>query len=151
MIRRPPRSTRTDTLFPYTTLCRSGSVSASSLRPPWPRSRRSVVRRRLEHALPVLVLLGFATAAVLVNLLLADAQDRGVAALEEAVAAAVSAIASTQDQRMARELAGLVATAEPAGGSWEFTVGIVSDALLIASVSTHTGPYHVAPPATNQT
>src|SRR3546814_12545418 len=28
MIRRPPRSTRTDTLFPYTTLFRSG---------PWPR------------------------------------------------------------------------------------------------------------------
>src|SRR3546814_3129549 len=28
MIRRPPRSTRTDTLFPYTTLFRSG--------PPWP-------------------------------------------------------------------------------------------------------------------
>src|SRR3546814_5527594 len=24
MIRRPPRATRTDTLFPYTTLCRSG-------------------------------------------------------------------------------------------------------------------------------
>src|SRR3546814_14340710 len=30
MIRRPPRSTRTDTLFPYTTLFRS----------PWPRSGR---------------------------------------------------------------------------------------------------------------
>src|SRR3546814_13708573 len=27
MIRRPPRSTRTDTLFPYTTLFRSGAVS----------------------------------------------------------------------------------------------------------------------------
>src|SRR3546814_16809066 len=27
MIRRPPRSTRTDTLFPYTTLFRSGSSS----------------------------------------------------------------------------------------------------------------------------
>src|SRR3546814_7435845 len=27
MIRRPPRSTRTDTLFPYTTLFRSGSVA----------------------------------------------------------------------------------------------------------------------------
>src|SRR3546814_10112713 len=27
MIRRPPRSTRTDTLFPYTTLFRSGSTS----------------------------------------------------------------------------------------------------------------------------
>src|SRR3546814_9795845 len=25
MIRRPPRSTRTDTLFPYTTLCRSAA------------------------------------------------------------------------------------------------------------------------------
>src|SRR3546814_2536142 len=29
MIRRPPRSTRTDTLFPYTTLCRSSQVFAS--------------------------------------------------------------------------------------------------------------------------
>src|SRR3546814_4986499 len=28
MIRRPPRSTRTDTLFPYTTLFRSGSIRA---------------------------------------------------------------------------------------------------------------------------
>src|SRR3546814_12599065 len=28
MIRRPPRSTRTDTLFPYTTLFRSGEVDA---------------------------------------------------------------------------------------------------------------------------
>src|SRR3546814_3444204 len=27
MIRRPPRSTRTDTLFPYTTLFRSGTVA----------------------------------------------------------------------------------------------------------------------------
>src|SRR3546814_3301536 len=32
MIRRPPRSTRTDTLFPYTTLCRSiGGVVMSLL------------------------------------------------------------------------------------------------------------------------
>src|SRR3546814_4616641 len=30
MIRRPPRSTRTDTLFPYTTLFRSSSVNWSS-------------------------------------------------------------------------------------------------------------------------
>src|SRR3546814_4562775 len=29
MIRRPPRSTRTDTLFPYTTLFRSGVVGSS--------------------------------------------------------------------------------------------------------------------------
>src|SRR3546814_4753820 len=32
MIRRPPRSTRTDTLFPYTTLFRS------ACRAPWPRA-----------------------------------------------------------------------------------------------------------------
>src|SRR3546814_5177734 len=31
MIRRPPRSTRTDTLFPYTTLFRSGCRRAGSL------------------------------------------------------------------------------------------------------------------------
>src|SRR3546814_10901483 len=35
MIRRPPRSTRTDTLFPYTTLFRSGGISSES-----PRSAR---------------------------------------------------------------------------------------------------------------
>src|SRR3546814_17488100 len=29
MIRRPPRSTRTDTLFPYTTLCRSEPTAGS--------------------------------------------------------------------------------------------------------------------------
>src|SRR6056297_982566 len=34
MIRRPPRSTRTDTLFPYTTLFRSGSTAASSTSTP---------------------------------------------------------------------------------------------------------------------
>src|SRR3546814_4281455 len=33
MIRRPPRSTRTDPLFPYTRLCRSTSC--------WPRCRRA--------------------------------------------------------------------------------------------------------------
>src|SRR3546814_11263475 len=31
MIRRPPRSTRTDTLFPYTTLFRSGAIVAVTL------------------------------------------------------------------------------------------------------------------------
>src|SRR3546814_5163702 len=33
MIRRPPRSTRTDTLFPYTTLFRSTSAQAQSIEP----------------------------------------------------------------------------------------------------------------------
>src|SRR3546814_3140223 len=34
MIRRPPRSTRTDTLFPYTTLFRSGRASRRGPEPP---------------------------------------------------------------------------------------------------------------------
>src|SRR3546814_11423274 len=34
MIRRPPRSTRTDTLFPYTTLFRSLEFSAAEADPP---------------------------------------------------------------------------------------------------------------------
>src|SRR3546814_2444821 len=47
MIRRPPRSTRTDTLFPYTTLFRS--------RPPphiWPCSSRSCSRWRKSQSPP---------------------------------------------------------------------------------------------------
>src|SRR3546814_21097202 len=38
MLRRPPRSTRTDTLFPYTTLFRSPSAHTASLAPApvWP-------------------------------------------------------------------------------------------------------------------
>src|SRR3546814_4243792 len=40
MIRRPPRSTRTDTLFPYTTLFRS------RLRQPGPRARAEPARFR---------------------------------------------------------------------------------------------------------
>src|SRR3546814_11720025 len=40
LIRRPPRSTRTDTLFPYTTLFRSRRTAPASLSaaPCWPRS-----------------------------------------------------------------------------------------------------------------
>src|SRR3546814_414354 len=36
MIRRPPRSTRTDTLFPYTTLCRSVFTPTPVAAPPPP-------------------------------------------------------------------------------------------------------------------
>src|SRR3546814_20047150 len=36
MIRRPPRSTRTDTLFPYTTLFRSGIHAAADTEYGWP-------------------------------------------------------------------------------------------------------------------
>src|SRR3546814_19610482 len=42
MIRRPPRSTRTDTLFPYTTLFRSGPDRSPDHR----RAEREVLSRR---------------------------------------------------------------------------------------------------------
>src|SRR3546814_2024243 len=67
MIRRPPRSTRTDTLFPYTTLFRSlhvagpaphgrlrvvhpdGASGAGGVRPALPRDPRAVDRGRSEE------------------------------------------------------------------------------------------------------
>src|SRR3546814_15873835 len=60
MIRRPPRSTRTDTLFPYTTLFRSVDPAADG-------ARRAVARRgavtmlaALSHLLAGAALAGFA-------------------------------------------------------------------------------------------
>src|SRR3546814_13319605 len=44
MIRRPPRSTRTDTLFPYTTLFRSPSVARYPCRLGWSTVRRQFFR-----------------------------------------------------------------------------------------------------------
>src|SRR3546814_5350751 len=46
MIRRPPRSTRTDTLFPYTTLFRCSIMPWHDLRPPALLGRSQVVRHR---------------------------------------------------------------------------------------------------------
>src|SRR3546814_12699837 len=46
MIRRPPRSTRTDTLFPYTTLFRSDPVGAGVL-----RNNQQFLDARIDQAL----------------------------------------------------------------------------------------------------
>src|SRR3546814_3319488 len=48
MIRRPPRSTRTDTLFPYTTLFRSGH--GSLLGPAWVEAAGGAGSSRRLHA-----------------------------------------------------------------------------------------------------
>src|SRR3546814_7327638 len=52
MIRRPPRSTRTDTLFPYTTLFRSDRIEPALLgwaaAAPTPGERRPMVRSRVS-------------------------------------------------------------------------------------------------------
>src|SRR3546814_9992658 len=53
MIRRPPRSTRTDTLFPYTTLFRSVHADAAqrALQGPEHGRHRGVALRRRGHCL----------------------------------------------------------------------------------------------------
>src|SRR3546814_2108585 len=50
MIRRPPRSTRTDTLFPYTTLFRSARLiaGANERDRAWPKERVQVPNRSEE-------------------------------------------------------------------------------------------------------
>src|SRR3546814_9683358 len=53
MIRRPPRSTRTDTLFPYTTLFRSISTSGtalSSMHWTYPHDELLALRRKADAA-----------------------------------------------------------------------------------------------------
>src|SRR3546814_6170794 len=50
MIRRPPRSTRTDTLFPYTTLFRSGSARPTAARRARPFSNRKWRERMRENS-----------------------------------------------------------------------------------------------------
>src|SRR3546814_10835453 len=50
MIRRPPRSTRTDTLFPYTTLFRSGAQRAIRGQACEQRARQQRRSTRASHA-----------------------------------------------------------------------------------------------------
>src|SRR3546814_4958172 len=57
MRRRPPRSTRTDTLFPYTTLCRSLSDGTPALRffdPATMKERKRVTVRFAGRPIPML-------------------------------------------------------------------------------------------------
>src|SRR3546814_12693328 len=49
MIRRPPRSTRTDTLFPYTTLFRSGGIGDRHGQGRRGKHRPSQAKRRSEE------------------------------------------------------------------------------------------------------
>src|SRR3546814_19049563 len=48
MLLLPPRSTRTDTLFPYTTRCRSGRLCRGSLRSQFVLMRLYEIRHRVE-------------------------------------------------------------------------------------------------------
>lgn len=91
------------------------------------------MRRRLEPALPIVVLLGFLAAALLVNFLLADAEERGVDALEQAVLAQVDALADTQDQRFKNTFES-VKPNDPRV-QFDLTVGSEHDRRLIAALN----------------
>src|SRR3546814_13361319 len=77
MIRRPPRSTRTDTLFPYTTLCRSREVFAAG------EHRRQLVDRHryIGERGP---------ATRLDDTALAASEENGVAGIEHLLATTLS-------------------------------------------------------------
>src|SRR3546814_13148374 len=51
MLRRPPRTTRTDTLFPYTTLVRSGGDEAAGAR--WRRGHEGRAGQKLRELNPI--------------------------------------------------------------------------------------------------
>src|SRR3546814_5501578 len=55
MIRRPPRSTRTDTLFPYPTLFRSGFGSYGADRRPMKAKLHEAIQRGFQHATQTIV------------------------------------------------------------------------------------------------
>ncbi len=72
------------------------------------------MRRRLETVLPLVVLVGFLAAALVANLLLSSAEDRGLRALEESIDAEVHAIAGSQNQRFVNTFAGTAGLSNPA-------------------------------------
>src|SRR3546814_5173355 len=74
MIRRPPRSTRTDTLFPYTTLFRSGDP-AGRTRPQRHRPRRRRAGRAVNTLLPGLMIVPLVLPLMAAALLLLRSEE----------------------------------------------------------------------------
>ncbi|MFL6205486.1 MAG: ATP-binding protein [Acidimicrobiales bacterium] len=85
------------------------------------------MRRRLDQLLPVLVLLGFLATAVVINLMLTNAEKRGVDALEDSSLAEVQAIARSQNQRFQSQLTGIGSFLDQDDPPYELTVGSQSD------------------------
>jgi signal transduction histidine kinase/type II secretory pathway pseudopilin PulG len=85
------------------------------------------MRRRLDQLLPALVLIGFLATAVVINLMLSNAEDRGVEALEDSSLAEVQAISRSQNQRFDSQLSGIGSFLDQENPPYELTVGSRSD------------------------
>src|SRR3546814_6825232 len=66
MIRRPPRSTRTDQLFPYTTLFRSADTSAPKASGPTNRIQGEIMAKLFGN-LHLVLLLGIVAALIVIS------------------------------------------------------------------------------------
>ena len=86
------------------------------------------MRRRFDSVLPLIVLVGFAATALLVNRLLEDAQQQGIDALEDALETEAGAIASSQNQRLASQFAGAGEILFTPGSNIRFDLAVGSPA-----------------------
>src|SRR3546814_3052001 len=97
MIRRPPRSTRTDTLFPYTTLFRSGILPPAAPGPAFARRKRAIgvipLERYVIDGMMTSAQAGFLVRAVRErqNVLIAGATSSGKTTLANALLAEIAA------------------------------------------------------------
>src|SRR3546814_5256296 len=93
MIRRPPRSTRTDTLFPYTTLFRSPTRAKNGCREYWPKLNSPTVGYRFRMPSPMIWL---------------SAGESVVGGQTSAVAPAFTQLALTRSEEHTSELQSLM-------------------------------------------
>src|SRR3546814_2297097 len=70
MIRRPPRSTRTDTLFPYTTLCRSDALAKNSDHETKTMTEQAATANWMKQMADISLIVGSIMGAVFFTLLL---------------------------------------------------------------------------------
>src|SRR3546814_15360190 len=95
MIRRPPRSTRTDTLFPYTTLFRSGILPPAAPGPAFALRKRAIgvipLERYVIDGMMTSAQAGFLVRAVRErqNVLIAGATSSGKTTLANALLAEI--------------------------------------------------------------
>jgi signal transduction histidine kinase len=85
------------------------------------------MRRRFDQLLPVTVLIGFLAAALVINLLLTNAQERGVDALEQSSEAEVAAIARSQNKSFETQLTGTSSLLSDTEDPYELKVGSQGD------------------------